>query len=1251
MRRRNLTSTLAWLLVLTAAAFAQGTASRVTGVVRDSAGAVVPGAAVTLTNEATKVSFTTETTSSGQYVFDSVQVGVYSVEVEKQGFRKFVATANQVNVNQPATLDVTLEVGSIADVVTVEAAAERVQTSSSGNFGNTVERRSLEALPIVGERGRNPLQFISLEPGVIGNGRAGTGGNTGGNVHVHGSRDRAFNFTLDGIDINESSAGGSNFTPLRPNPDSIDQFQVVTSNFTAELGRSSGAQVSLVTRSGGDAFHGTLFELYRTPRLNANEYENNLNGRGRGQFVQHIFGGSLGGPVFFPRFGEGGDRYYDGRKSKTYFFTNIQLLRANQSFLVTRTVYTAQARQGILRYRVGAANAPAGTTNPTIDGSGNVLPGVNVRSYNVAANDPLCATQPANCGLDPTTSALINLAPLPNNFFTGDGLNTAGYSFAAPQIEKQWDFVAKVDHAFNDRNTIYVRYAQGQQNTFGDNGNGGLRSFPDSTANFVDTFRDPKNVAVNYRWTPTARLTNELVVGLNKFAFSFINPAPDPVPFILNLPRDPFNFSPRINNEREITTWQFVDNLSLVKGSHTWRGGINFRFQKHDDIRSSVGGLSTNLQVTFSRTVNPVPASFNLPPATGANAINATDRNTFGSAINDLLGRVGTLSQAFVADSDSAFAPAGTLFLFKAKYNEYDFYAQDTWKVRQNLTLDYGLRWEPKLAPRAGDGSTILVPDRPVRLGEAPTDQLRFVEGKLFDDDWNNFAPTVGLAWDPFSDGKTSVRVNYRLAYDRMNTFITSSAIFPNTPGTSLGISNTTFASSAGELARVRFGIPALAPPSTPGALRQPAPFSTNSLTVFDPSTRFPKTNQWGLSVQREIGRGFVAEVNYIGRRGVGLFGAYDVNQVNVFARDPRFGESFLDAFNTLRASSSATSPLINALLTGNASNNAGTTQFRSLFSSELTQGSVASAAFSLSQRTTGAARTIVANGFSPFFFQPYPQFTGALNVVDSNDFSTYHGLEVQVSRRLGSGLSMQLSYTWAKSLDTRSFDPAFTVAARTTSATNASPSAVNTPFDVRDRRLNYGRSDFDRRHALQGYAVYNLPFGRGRRFLSDSSGFVNQALGGWELASSLILQSGRPFTVYSGAFTVSNAVLSPANCNGCTGDMSGVVQVSGTNYIFTPDEIARFSTPAPGTLGNTGRNFFTGPKFFNLDMTLRKKFDLGEARNLELRADVNNLTNTPSFEFPISSTSGIASSTFGRVRDSVNSNSRRIQLGVKFNF
>ncbi len=286
----------AFVLAFGGVSFAQGTASRVTGTVLDPSGAVVPGATVTLTNEGTNATLTTETGEGGTYVFDSVTVGIYSVAVEKGGFKRFLSTGNAVNVNQPATVDVNLEVGGANETVEVQGTVELVQTSSSGNFGNTVEERPLEALPLVGTRGRNPLQFIEFQPGVV------AGANVGGGVHVNGSRDRAFNFTLDGIDINETSAGGSNFTPIRTNPDAITQFQVVTGNFTAELGRSSGAQVTLVTRPGTNEFHGTAFEFYQTPRFHANEFESNTNlinlqSIPKRQFVQHIFGGSIGGPI------------------------------------------------------------------------------------------------------------------------------------------------------------------------------------------------------------------------------------------------------------------------------------------------------------------------------------------------------------------------------------------------------------------------------------------------------------------------------------------------------------------------------------------------------------------------------------------------------------------------------------------------------------------------------------------------------------------------------------------------------------------------------------------------------------------------------------------------------------------------------------------------------------------------------------------------------------------------------------------
>ncbi len=265
----------------------------------------------------------------------------------------------------------------------------------------------------------------------------------------------------------------------------------------------------------------------------------------------------------------------------------------------------------------------------------------------------------------------------------------------APQRESQYDFTTKIDHNFNDRHSMYVRYAHGAQNTLGDNANGGLQKFP-GIPNFVDTFRLPRNLAVNDRYTITPTIVNEFVAGCNRFTFSFNNP--DPVenpPVILNVPNDPLNLEEPINNLRTITTWQFVDNVSVARNVHTFKFGTNLRFQKHVDDRSAVAGALTRARIFLSTGINPVPANYN----TNVTGINSADRSRLESMINDLLGRVGTINQAFVAIDDNTFGPGRTRFNYEAHYPEYDFFGQDTWRVRRNLTFDLGLRWEMRCRP------------------------------------------------------------------------------------------------------------------------------------------------------------------------------------------------------------------------------------------------------------------------------------------------------------------------------------------------------------------------------------------------------------------------------------------------------------------------------------------------------------------------------------------------------------------------
>lgn len=1250
-------SAICLMLSFCAFTFAQGTTTRITGTVTDTSGAAIAGATVTLTNEGTNISLTTTTSGSGVYLFDLIQPGSYKVTVEKEGFKRFESSRNNIILNIPATLNASLEVGDVSAVVSVEASAEAVTTATSGNVGTTLESREVESLPIVGARGRNPFDLLNYQPGVV------NGANVGGGIHVHGSRDRAFNFTLDGIDINESTAGGSNFTPLRANPDSINEMQIVTSNFTAELGRSSGAQVSMTTKTGTNRFSGNLFEYYQTPRFHANEWEFNKQGIAKRQFVQHIYGGSFGGPLFNPGFGEG-TKPFELLRDKAFFFVNLQMLRASETRLQSLTVYSPMARAGLFRYVQGGRNAPAGTatsgTFPTgaavnPDGSpryaacGPVPVTPCTQTYDIATGRPIT--------VDPFIMNLLAGQQGPNDFTAGDGLNTGAYRFIAPQTEKQYDLVMRFDFKINDSNTFYVRYAQGEQNTFGDIANSGLQRIQGGE-NWIDTFRNPKNLAINYRWSPNAKFTNEFIFGMNRFGFKFEYPAANAsVPFVLNTVTDfDRNFA---YNARKSRTWQFVNNMTYDLSPHTLKFGVNFRLGNQVDDRSSAGG-QIEPQIGFG-TGSSDFSTWGIPTA-GA-AINSNDRNLLLATINNLIGRIGSFSQGFVVspDNPSAFAAPGTRWIFNAEYPEYDFYFQDTWRAKSNLTVDLGVRWEVKMSPTS-KGLPMLRPGTPFTPGNAPSNTLRWEEGDLYDNDWDNFSPSIGFAWDPFKSGKTSVRANYRLSQDRFPSQVFANFVYQSAPGNTFAYTATGIGS---QNLLIRNGLPTIPPIASPASLRQTPAFSTSSINLLDPDIQFPESHAWFAGIQRDLWGGNVIEVNYIGRRGVHLFGAYDRNQVDIYARDSRCPENFLEAFNTLRGSSTENSCLINLMFTGDPGNNAGTATFRSTpalqttLGTGTTGGSVANAAMILSQRTclsadvtsglcTSTGQQLISRSMNnPFFFQPYPQFTGALNVLETNDLSRYNGLEFILKKRFSGGLSYQVGYTYSVSKDTRSFDPTFATANR-----GSAQSASNTPYDINDRSLNYAWSDFDRRHAVQAYYTYDLPVGRGRAFGGDMPKALDFIIGGWQVSGLFNLASGRPYTFYSGRNTISQVVQSPVNCSGCSRNLGTLSEVNGIPVWFTAEQIAAagIKQPEPGELGNTGRNYFLGPRQFQTDASLSKKFRFTERMSFDLRVDAKNLTNTKTFGLSDAAML-FTSSSVGRINNTVLSFSRRVQFSGKLNF
>jgi hypothetical protein len=446
------------IAIVCTSAFAQTGTSNITGTVRDSQGAVVAGATVTATNEATGVKNTQTTTDSGFFAFSAMPVGNYTITVERQGFKTFEKTGNTLEVGTPLTVDLGLQVGDVAEKVTVVAGTETLQTANA-TIGNVVEQKAIEALPL---NGRNPLTLLLLEPGVVqrSSGAAGSG------VHVNGARDRAYNVTIDGIEANESSVPNPVSNLYRINPDNVQEFRVTTNNATAEEGRNSGASISIATRSGTSEFHGTAFYFLRNEALNSNEFFANAQKTPKPLIRMGQYGFEMGGPI---------------KKNKTFFFGSYQFNRIDFTQPIDQTfgipiTYSATARAGIFRYFVSDPANPlviAGTTitrnSPLLvdPATGSLVAGIGpcatptsrrcIRTYDIRSttNNP---NNIANRTLDSAVLAIYNGVPLPNNFSFGDGLNTGAFLWNPPTAVRGPAISGRIDHNFNANNSIFGRY-------------------------------------------------------------------------------------------------------------------------------------------------------------------------------------------------------------------------------------------------------------------------------------------------------------------------------------------------------------------------------------------------------------------------------------------------------------------------------------------------------------------------------------------------------------------------------------------------------------------------------------------------------------------------------------------------------------------------------------------------------------------------------------------------------------------------
>lgn len=1275
---------LAWgcALAIAPTVQAQTSTSRITGTVTDQTGAVLPGATVTAKHQATGVEYTTTTTTAGAYALESLPVGRYTVTVEASGFRTFSSTDNVLSVGVPLVINVTMQVGAATEVIEVVGAYERIETTNA-MLSDVVTRRAVVDLPL---NGRNPLSLIVLQPGLV----QRTTNSAGSGTHVFGSRDRAHNLTVDGIDANESSVPNPQSNILRLNPDNVQEYRVVTHNATPEFGRNSGANIAVATRAGTNEFHGDVFYFHRNTALNANEWFNNAEELERPVLLLHQFGAAGGGPIV---------------KNKTFFFVSYQGNRIMQTQPIagifgTPTVYTSTLlRTGIFRFVRGSITVDGGTVTRNspllVDGSGNLKPGVPlcggavttncVDSYNLfdPANDPL------GIGPDRTILAMLGSFPAPNTFTVGDGLNTGGFSWNPPSRFTGPHWLWRVDHKFNENHNLFGRFIFSDWDTTeGDFLNARPQIFPGFPP-MGEVFRRGQNLALSYRAVLSPSLVNEFTTGFNRFRFFFTWGESNPnfgdftqVPpygqecagtdSFRNIDT-PFCDTP--HTARAVSTIQFIDNLSYVRGAHSIRTGINFRFYRHNDSRGFAGGRNVHPNIFFDQSIRR-SGFLNLPPVGGgADQIDSSDNTRLQNSIVELAGIVAGVDQAFAGDLGSDSYPPGVLQALGTRAKQFNFYVQDEWRVARNVTMTYGLRWELNLPP--GDCcDRVFVPDRPIDGSQGPVTYVP-------DDNWFDrtnataFAPRISFAWTPRGE-KTVIRAGYGIAFDTISTFQIT-AIGGMVPGSALdcrlrlsdtaqGVQatiTTGCTTPAGFDRRIAQGFPLFLPQPTARPSQsfsppaQPGGVAPNT-GAFDPELQIPTVHEWNLTIQRELPGNFVAQAGYIGKRGTRLYRAYDLNQI---ATDqPGFRESFLMAQQNVRngcradgtncpAGVTGVTPTLLLQLVSASFLNSSTTR------TNLLRNGLGDLALRIDQLT--GSSWIVNRGFPANYFRPNPQFS-QIFYFDSGGDSYFHGMILQLRRRFERGLDLGFSYTLSKSIDNMSVDPVAASSGGGLSSTNS-----RTPTDVRNFRLDRSRSDFDNRHVVVANALYELPFGHGRRFGSGWPGAVNHVLGGWTVTGIYVYQSGEPFTINSGARTVNGFKVSRAELRGPL-PPSGLQFVDGIEgpVVFNATDLdpntncrqivgtqSFFCIPGPGEHG-MGRNTIQGPGFWNFDFGVIKRVNFTETVNLQFRAEFFNLFNHPNFENPRNASVGsptLTSSLFGQtccVTSSVPSSATIIATG-----
>lgn len=1199
------------------------TTGSLSGVVTDPQGALIAGANVTLKNNDTGIERTGTTNDKGVFNFTQLQPGAYSVVVETQGFKRAVAPSVAVEVSVEAQITMTLEIGAPSETVTVTSAQEVINTSSP-SLTNVINTRQVVDLPLPT---RNPLDLAALQAGI-----AVQGTNTRG-ASVGGLRGTATNVTQDGINAMDNFVKTSSFFAIAaPSLNSTAEFSITTNTVGSESGRGV-AQVNLVTKGGSNEFHGGGFYLVRNEGFNANTFFNNATNTERELERQHFFGFDIGGPVHFLNFGEGVPKHWDGR-DRAFFYFSYEGFRENFSATRNRTVLTPEARQGIFRY-VGTDNA-VHTVNLLQIGNVNTL--------------------------NPITAALIGSTPLPNNELVGDGFNTAGYRYNVTGSDPNDKYVFRYDHQLVKdtrlgSHKLEFVYNRAKFLLAPDTFNGIEAPFPGGTNAFQSSIRSLVTGALVSNF---GNSTNVFRYGRQWAPVGFLRDENAATPYILfsgiTNPQNTFQ-----SQGRNTIVNQVSDNFAMPKGNHLFRFGTDIQRIFADTFNDA--GINQTISMG-TNSANPSGVTLGDFPA-GTSAI-----VTRASAVYvNIVGNLASSSATFnVTDPNSGFVQGATRSrLFRQ--TDVALFAQDQWRVKPNLTLNLGVRWEFEGVPTIPNGLAIQADPEDIfgisGFGNtfnpnAPTGQapgiatLDFVSGKtgkgLYNNDWNNFAPFFGIAWSPdfqsglgrrlFGEmGKSSFRLGYAISYLHDGFTVISNALGVGTTNPGLiATSSETLPTGVLTGAGVPLPTPVFKIPRTDRENFDQNP--GNGLWAIDRDLRVPYVQQWNIGFEREIFKDTAIEFRYVGNRALKVWRANNFNEVNIFENG--FLQEFLNAKKNLDARGGGSFapgcggcvplPILTTLFNG-LPNSSGFGS--SSFINSLNAGTAATFASTLATSNTYKANraALPAN-----FFVANPN-ASTVTLLSNDSRSNYNAFEFEFRRRFSGGLQFQADYTFSKALNDAI-------------GAQGSQSDLSSWRTLRDKQLDYLRSTQDQTYRFIANAIYELPFGRGRRFWTDANGFADRVIGGWSIGTIIAWSTNPPWFVSSGRATFNNfnAGNNPAVLTGITFEEFkknlGIFNTPQGMFFVNPELLnisvnpvtgAVTSTlkdglmehPAPGTFGNFPLNSLPSTKFFNIDASVTKRLPITETVRFELKVTLINALNHPNFAF---GTQSLDSTSFGRI-------------------